>query len=139
MQSGVHGVNCPVAVQWAKTQGTHYSQKMTDPGYTGVNAVTGKAHHAAATSAGDRIRSCGSEAPDKAQVKQKSFASLAWLHVGHIPLAIDLDKSYLVLINRSILELDLYSNQRFVACTLFINDFIGVHAAAFGNLLLALI
>ncbi len=38
--------------------------KMTDPGYTGVNAVTGKAHNADATSAGDWIGACGSEAPD---------------------------------------------------------------------------
>lgn len=37
---------------------------MTDPGYTGVNAVTGKAYNADATSAGDWIGSCGSEAPD---------------------------------------------------------------------------
>ena len=68
---------CPVAVQsegaWGQLSGCctvcensgHAPlTKMTDPGYTGVNAVTGKAYNADATLAGDWIKSCGSEAPD---------------------------------------------------------------------------
>lgn len=59
-RQGEHGDRCPVAVP----SGHAPLPKMTDPGYTGGTAVTGKAYNADATSSGDWIKSCGSEAPD---------------------------------------------------------------------------
>ena len=74
---GAHGDRCAAAVSsgeaWVplsgcctvcENSGNVPQPKMTDPGYNGVNAVTGKAHNTDAISAGDWIKSCGSEAPD---------------------------------------------------------------------------
>ena len=89
-RQGEHGDRCPAAVPsggaWVplsgcctvcENSGNVPQPKMTDPGYTGGTAVTGKAYNADATSSGDWIGSCGSEAPDndpdKAQLSKSSL------------------------------------------------------------------